>query len=143
MGGRGASSGIIRSSAEYKDAYNIEMENAKNFEAAFAVEADATKDAIGYQMYVHQDVTGRSLIADTRKEIEFQKRELRQANQVGRSYGMTQNAIEGMKAGIREKIGVMEKAVSNMEAARAEYQKFKVQASVGNAKAKRLNGKWM
>lgn len=143
MGGRGASSGIIRSSVEYKDAYNIEMETAKNFEAAFAVEAGATKDAIGYQMYVHQDVTGRSLIADTRKEIEFQKRELRQANQVGRSYGMTQNAIAGMKAGIREKIGVMEKAVSNMEAARAEYQKFKVQASVGNAKAKRLNGKWM
>lgn len=145
MGGRGGSSGLSAASrtSDYRNAYNIEMENARNFDASFAIESGVTKDAIGYQMYVHQDVTGRSLIADTRKEIDFQKRELRQANQMGRSYGMTQDSIEGMKAGIREKIGLMEKSVAAMESARSEYEKYKKQASVGSAKAKRRGGRWM
>lgn len=144
MGGRGGSSGSVASkSPEYKNAYRIEMENARNFEASFAIESGTTKETIGYQMYVHKDVTGRSLIADTQKEIEYQKRELRQANQVGKSYGMSQNAIDGMKAGMREKIGLMEKAVSAMESARAEYEKYSQQASAGNASGKRRGGRWM
>lgn len=146
MGGRGSSGGFSSrnsSSPEYKNAYNIEVENARNFDASFAIESGATKDAIGYQMYIHQDVTGRSLIADTRKDIDFLKRELRDANQVGKSYGMSQASIDGMKAGIREKISLQEKAVAAMESARSEYEKYKRQASSGNAKAKRRGGRWM
>lgn len=146
MGGRGGAGGISSrnsSSPEYKNAYNIEVENAGNFDASFAIESGATKDSIGYQMYVHQDVTGRSLIADTRKDIDFLKRELRDANQVGKSYGMSQASIDGMKAGIREKISLQEKAVAAMESARSEYEKYKRQASSGNAKAKRRGGRWM
>lgn len=146
MGGRGGAGRISSrnsSSPEYKNAYNIEMENARNFDASFAIESGATKDSIGYQMYVHQDVTGRSLIADTRKDIDFLKRELRDANQVGKSYGMSQASIDGMKAGIREKISLQEKAVAAMESARSEYEKYKRQASSSNAKAKRRGGRWM
>lgn len=146
MGGRGGAGWISSrnsSSPEYKNAYNIEVENARNFDASFAIESGATKDSIGYQMYVHQDVTGRSLIADTRKDIDFLKRELRDANHVGKSYGMSQASIDGMKAGIREKISLQEKAVAAMESARSEYEKYKRQASSGNAKAKRRGGRWM
>lgn len=147
MGGRGGNSGLTSgggsSSPEYKNAYNIEMENAKNFEAYFAIEKGVTKETIGYQMYVHQDVTGRSLIADTRKEIGFLKHELREANQVGKSYGMSQNAINGMKQGIKEKISMQEKAVKAMENSRSEYEKYKRQAITGNENAKRRKGKWM
>ena len=144
MGGRGGSSGLgNRNSPEYKNAYNIEMENAKGFEASFVLEKDTTKESIGYQMYVHQDVTGNSLIADTRKEIDFLKRELRDANQNGRSYGMSQDAIDGMKQGIREKISLQEKAVKIMEGARSEYEKYKRQTAIGNEKAKRRKGRWM
>lgn len=71
------------------------------------------------------------------------KRELREANQMGKSYGMSQAAIDGMKAGIRERISLQEKAVTAMEGARAEYEKFKRQAAAGNAKAKRRGGMWM
>lgn len=143
MGGRGGSSELSNKSAEYKNAYNIEMENAMGFEASFALDGRSTKDSIGYQMYVHQEVTGNSLIADTRKEIAFQKSELRQANQMGKAYGMSQDSINGMKAGIKEKISLMEKAVSIMESARAEYEKYKKQAYIGSQKSKRRGGKWM
>ena len=86
MGGRGGTGGGIgsrnASSPDYKNSYNIEMENARSFEAAFAIENGATKETTGYQMYVHQDVTGRSLIADTRKDIDALKRDLREAHQI-------------------------------------------------------------
>lgn len=144
MGGRGRTGGIrSTSSTDYKNAYQIEMENAHNFEAAFAIEPNASKDSTGYQMYVHQNVTGRSLIADTRKEIDSLKRGLREANQMGKSYGMSQDSISGMKAAMREKISLQEKAVAAMESARAEYEKYKRQSAIGNAKAKRRGGEWM
>lgn len=142
-GGGGSPSGRSSGSPDYKRPYEIEMENAKDFEAYFAVEPGATKEATGYQMYVHQDVTGRSLIADTRKDIDALKRDLREANAMGKSYGMTQQSIDGMKAAIREKISLQEKAVTAMEAARSEYEKYKRQAAAGNAKAKRRGGRWM
>lgn len=110
MGGRGSAGGAgvgrNANSPEYKSAYNIEMENARSFGAAFAIENGATKDTIGYQMYVHQDVTGRSLIADTRRDIDALKRDLREASQMGKSYGMSQASIDGMKAAMREKISL-------------------------------------
>lgn len=145
MGGRGGAGGGSRntSSNDYKSSYNIEMENARSFEAAFAIEDGTTKGAIGYQMYVHQDVTGRSLIADTRKDIDALKRDLREANQMGKSYGMSQASIDGMKAAIREKISLQEKAITAMESARSEYEKYKRQAVAGNAKAKQRGGRWM
>lgn len=146
MGGRGGASGggsRGASSPDYKKAYDIEMENARDFEAAFAIEPGATKSATGYQMYVHQDVTGRSLIADTRKDVEALKRDLRESNAIGKSYGMSQQSIDGMKSGIREKIALHEKAISAMEAARDEYEKYKRQAAAGNAKSKRRGGRWM
>lgn len=145
MGGRGAAGGsnLRSSSPEYREHYEVEVQSARDFEASFAIEPGATKDTIGYQMYVHQDVTGRSLIADTRRDIDSMKRELREANQMGKSYGMSQTAIDGMKAGIRERISLQEKAVTAMEGARAEYEKFKRQAAAGNAKAKRRGGMWM
>lgn len=146
MGGRGGAGGVSSrntSSPDYKSSYNIEMENARRFEAAFAIEDGTTKGAIGYQMYVHQDVTGRSLIADTRKDIDALKRDLREANQMGKSYGMSQASIDGMKAAIREKISLQEKAVTAMESARSEYEKYKRQAAAGNAKAKQRGGRWM
>lgn len=144
MGGRGGAGGNLRSSSpEYREHYDVEIQSARNFEASFAIEPGVTKDTIGYQMYVHQDVTGRSLIADTRRDIDSMKRELREANQMGKSYGMSQAAIDGMKAGIRERISFQEKAVTAMESARAEYEKFKRQAAAGNAKAKRRGGMWM
>lgn len=143
MGGRGGSGGSYSSSPEYREHYNVEMQSARDFEASFAIEHEATKDTIGYQMYVHQDVTGRSLIADTRRDIDSMKRELREANQMGKSYGVSKAAIDGMKAGIRERISLQEKAVTAMEGARAEYEKFKRQAAAGNAKAQRRGGKWM
>lgn len=145
MGGRGGAGGtILRAySPEYREHYEAEVQSARDFEASFAIESGATKDTIGYQMYVHQDVTGRSLIADTRRDIDSMKQELREANQMGKSYGMSQAAIDGMKAGIRERISLQEKAVTAMEGARTEYEKFKRQAAAGNAKAKRRGGMWM
>ena len=131
------------STPEYKEAYRTEMENAHDFPAAFAIESNTTKATIGYQMYVHQDVTGRSLIADTRKDVDYLKKEIKQANQVGASYGMSQASIDGMKAAMRDKVSLQEKAITAMEGARAEYEKYKKQAGAGNARAKRRGGMWM
>ena len=53
MGGRGGAGGggsRNTSSPDYKSSYNIEMENARSFEAAFAIEDGTTKGAIGYQI---------------------------------------------------------------------------------------------
>lgn len=59
MGGRGGSGSSTHSvSPEYREHYNVEVQSARDFEASFAIEQGATKDTIGYQMYVHQDVTG-------------------------------------------------------------------------------------
>lgn len=62
---------------------------------------------------------------------------------LGKSYGMSQASIDGMKAAIREKISLQEKAVTAMESARSEYEKYKRQAAAGNAKAKQRGGRWM
>lgn len=143
MGGRGSSSGMGGRSPQYKESYDIEMENAKDFEGYYALEKGTTKEALGYQMYVHKDVTGRSLIADTRAEMEELQRAHRTANRDGKSYGMSQQAIAGMKAAIKEKIDLHQRAIKKMEAARNEYEKYSKQASIGNQKSKRRKGKWM
>lgn len=143
MGGRGSSSGMGGRSPQYKESYDIEMENAKDFEGYYALEKGTTKEALGYQMYVHKDVTGRSLIADTRAEMEELQRAHRTANRDGKSYGMSQQAIDGMKAAIKEKIDLHQRAIKKMEAARNEYEKYSKQASIGNQKSKRRKGKWM
>lgn len=143
MGGCGASGGIGVNSHEYKSAYKIEIQNAKDFEGYYAIEPETTKDALGYQMYVHKDVTGRSLIADTREEMEYLQRAYRNARIDGSSYGMTKLAIDGMKAAIKEKIKLHQKAIDAMISARAEYEKYSKQAASGNVKAKRRKGHWM
>jgi hypothetical protein len=143
VGGRGGNSGVNARSAEFKNSYNIEMENAADFEGHYALEKDTTKEALGYQMYVHKDVTGRSLIADTQAEIGELQRAYRHANRDGASYGMSQPAIDGMKAAIKEKIQLRQKAVTAMMSARSEYEKYSKETAVGNAKAKRRKGRWM
>lgn len=146
MGGRGGTSGLSAynsNSPEYKNAYQIEMENAKDFEGYYALEKDTTRQSLGYQMYVHEDVTGRSLVSDTRKEMEELKRAYRSANRDGASYGMSQTAIEGMKTAIKEKINLHQKAIERMQSAKPEYEKYKKQAFVGSEKSKKRKGKWM
>lgn len=67
----------------------------------------------------------------------------KEAVDMGRSYGMTDDEIGGMRAGIKAKIDLQEKAVARMQSARAEYEKYKKQAYIGNEKAKRRKGKRM
>ena len=149
MGGRGGSSGISAGgvgnprSAAYKEAYKIEVSDKMNFAGATALDPNATKDTIGYQMFVYEDVKGSSLIADTRRELEYDKSALKESKAMGRSYGMTDDEIGGMQKGIKEKIKAKEKAIQRMIDARAEYESYKNQASVGSAKAKRRGGRWM
>lgn len=149
MGGRGGSSGISAGgggnprSSEYKSAYQTEISDAKNFTASFAIEKGVSKSTIGWEMHAYQVVTGRSLIADTNNEIKFLKRELREANAMGTSYGMSKDAIGGMKAGLKEKISLREKALDAMTSSRSEYEKYKREAQIGNAKSKRRGGRYM
>lgn len=56
---------------------------------------------------------------------------------------MSQASIDGMKAAMRDKVSLQEKAITAMEGARAEYEKYKKQAGAGNARAKRRGGRWM
>lgn len=149
MGGRGGSSGISAGgvgnprSEAYKEAYKIEVSDKMNFAGATALDTNATKDTIGYQMFVYEDVKGSSLIADTRRELEYDKSALKESKAMGRSYGMTDDEIGGMQKGIKEKIKAKEKAIQRMIDARAEYESYKNQASAGSAKAKRRGGRWM
>lgn len=112
------------------------MEHGQEFRADFALK-NMTKDAIGYEMYTHEVVTGRSLIADTQKEIDELKRAQRNADRDGASYGMSKEAIAGMKAGIREKISQRQKAVTIMQEARIEYEKQKRNATTSSGNLKR------
>lgn len=147
MGGRGArsaSSGVVGAlSKEAQASYALEMSDADNFSASFLLQSGVTKDAIGYQMYVHKEVTGRSLIADTRSEVDELKRALRTADADGRSYGMSAEAIKGLKQGLRDKISLREKAIDRMTDARTAYEKYSKEATIGNNKSKRRRGKWM
>lgn len=146
MGGRGSSSSVGaggKNSADYKSAYETEMSNANDFAGSFALDSGATKSSIGYQMHAYKSATGQSLIAETNREITFLRGELREANAMGKSYGMSQNSINGMKAGIKEKIVIREKAVAKMQESRSEYERFASEARTGNAKAKRRGGRWM
>lgn len=56
---------------------------------------------------------------------------------------MSQNAIEGMKAGIKEKIILHKKAIERMQSAKLEYEKYKKQAFAGKQKSKKKKGRWM
>ena len=149
MGGRGGSSGISAGgvgnprSEAYKEAYKIEVSDKMNFAGATALDTNATKDTIGYQMFVYEDVKGSSLIADTRRELGYAKSVLKESKAMGRSYGMSDDEIGGMQKGIKEKIKAKEKAIQRMIDARAEYESYKNQASAGSAKAKRRGGRWM
>lgn len=146
MGGRGGSSGISvgsGKSAEYKEHYNIEMSDAMDFSSSFALDKGATKDEIGYQMYVHKDVTGRSLISDTRQEIKSLNREYKEADDMGTAYGMSIDAIKGMKAGLKGKIKLREKAIDAMTNARKEYEKYSRESKIGIQKSKKRKGQWM
>lgn len=130
-------------SDEGKEAYDLEMENATQFEAYYALENGTTKESLAYQMYVHRSVTGNSLIADTRAEMDELKRALKDADMDGESYGLSKDTILGIKAAISEKINLHEKAIEAMEGARTEYEKYTSQYRAGNAKGKRNGGKWM
>lgn len=148
MGGRGSASGIgsgkvDRNSAEYKSSYNIEMESSGDFPAAFALDKHSTKESIAYEMRVYKEVMGKSLIAETESKITELNRAYREANAMGKSYGMTDNSIGGMKAGIKEKIQQNKKALTKMREAKSEYERQGVEDRKRAAKAKRLNGKWM
>jgi len=143
MGGRGASGGISSRSAEFRSHYNMEMEDAKDFASYFAIEPGATKDSTGYHMYVYQDVNGRSLIADTQRSVDFLKQEIRGADSMGRSYGMSKDAIGGMKQALKEKVELQERAISAMKEARPEYEKYMRGAAVGNERGRRSGGRWM
>lgn len=144
MGGRGSASGLaaVSSSKDYKNSYDIEMENATSFEGHYALQPDTTKESLGYQMYVHQDVTGNSLISDTRKEMEELQRALKDANRDGSAYGMSKDAIAGMKQAIKEKIYLHKQAIAKMVDARPEFEKYSKQAFAGNKKGKANKG-WM
>lgn len=142
-GGKAAKTGGDRLTGEAREAYDIEMSNADDFAGAFVLESNTTQSAIGYQMYVHKDVTGRSLIADTQREVDELKRAYQTANSDGKSYGMSDAAIKGMKMGIQEKIRMRENAISKMMSAKSEYERYSGEARVGAAKAKRRGGKWM
>lgn len=146
MGSRGSSSrrGVGNpSSAAYKDAYNTETSDIGNFAAYPLLDNGITNENVGYEMYVYQNVTGESLIAHTQSEINELKTAYKEAVDMGRSYGMSDDAIGGMRAGIKAKISLQEKAIAKMQNARAEYEKYKKQASVGNEKSKRRKGQWM
>lgn len=143
MGGRGGSGGMTGGggSPDFQNAYNDEISNARDFPAAFAIEPDATKDMIGYQMYVHNDVTGRSLIADTQDDINFLKEEYDNADDMGRSYGMSKDSINGMKRGIQYKIDLQTKALNAMKASKELYEKYK-RAPGEIRKRLRREGRW-
>lgn len=141
----GASAGGSES-AEFKESYDIEMEDAKSFPAAFVLEDGMSNDVIAYQMYVHKDVSGNSLIADTQKDVDFLKSEIDNADDMGASYGMSQDAINGMKKALQEKVELRESAIKRMQECKPEYDKYVNQARVGNAKAERMRKagkKWM
>ena len=148
MGGRGSAGGKggaigNPSSPAYKEAYKTEISDKMNFAGATALDTNATKDTIGYQMFVYEDVKGSSLIADTRRELEYDKAALKESVSMGRSYGMTSDEIGGMQKGIKEKIKAKEKAIQRMISARAEYENYKNQATVVNIKSARRKGQWM
>lgn len=146
-------SGISRKaegSPDYKRAYADEVADARDFAGAFAVDPQMDKSAIGYEMYVYQDTMGRSIIAETRSEIaslrEYAKeipQLAKQQNAFYKSEVMSKDYVKGTVEAIKEKISIREKAVTAMEAARSEYEKYKRQAAAGNAKAKRRGGRWM
>lgn len=148
MGGRGSAGGKggaigNPSSSAYKEAYKTEVSDKMNFAGATALDTTATKDTIGYQMFVYEDVKGSSLISDTMRELDYDKSALKESVAMGRSYGMTTDEIGGMQKGIKEKIKAKEQAIQRMISARKEYEKYKNQATAGNAKSERRKGQWM
>lgn len=147
MGGRGSAGGKTGSggggSAAYKEAFKTETSDLMNFAAAPFLDKGATKEMIGYEMYVHKSVTGQSLIAATKNEISELRRAKRENAAIGKSYGLSNDTIKGISAGISEKIKVRTKAIQKMEQARSEYEKYAGEASKGNARAKRRKGNWM
>ena len=136
-------------SADYKNAYADEMSNAKEFAAAFAL--TASQSVIGWELHAYQSGTGgRNLIADTRSEIKSLKESIKEVDTtaafVNSFYGkgtMSKDTIAGTKAATREKIALREKAIEKMTASRSEYEKYKREAQIGNAKAKKRGGKYM
>lgn len=117
------------------------MSFGKEFEADFALNLD--KDSIGYNMYVYKDMTGNSLIADTEKELNFLKNELKESYDVGKAYNMSDNEIGGMQQALQEKINDRQKAINTMKYAKTEYEKYTRQAGIGNYKANKLRGNWL
>lgn len=146
MGGRGGKSGLsggIANSKDYKEAYKTEMSFGTEFQGSQFLSKNATKDMIGYEMYVHESVTGRSLIADSKKELAIEKRNHKEIDALGKSYGMSKESIAGMKKGSEEKIKMREKAIKKMETSRGEYEKYKGEALLGNERAKRRKGRYL
>lgn len=117
------------------------MSFGKEFEADFALNLD--KDSIGYNMYVYKDMTGNSLIADTEKELNFLKNELKKSYDVGKAYNMSDDEIGGMQQALQEKINDRQKAINTMKSAKTEYEKYTRQAGIGNYKANKLRGNWL
>lgn len=124
-------------SAEYKQSYDIEMENAMEFESAHFLDKSMTRDSVGYEMYAYENAMGKSLVTRTREDMEELERAHRSANRDGASYGMSQQAIDGMKAALKEKINLRKQAIDIMVSARSEYEKFKKQAWAANEKQRR------
>ena len=104
-------------------------------------EISVLKDRIEYLTGIDSDSFNE--LDDINKEITELKRAYRSASVDGKSYGMSNEAIRGMKRGIQDKITLREMAVQKMTSARAEYDKYSKDAQKGAAKAKRNGGTWL
>lgn len=145
MGGRGASSSLIGSTS-YKEAYNEEVNRGKQFHGDFALENYMTKEAMAYEMKVHKDVRGTSLIADLNKEVASLKKDLKENKAVGKSYGLDDATIKGIGDGIKVNIKRREQAIRNLMSARAEYDEAVRQDKKRAERAKMMRSKgirWM
>lgn len=108
----------------------MEISDINNFAASFALDNTITNDAIVYEMYVYQDTIGESMIANTQREIRWLEGEYKEVPLLGKSYGMSDDQIDGTMAGLRAKIDARKKAIEKMQGARAEYEKYKKQAFI-------------
>lgn len=145
MGGRGASSSLT-GSANYKEAYNEEVNRGKRFNGDFALESYMTKEAMAYEMKVHKDVHGTSLIADLSKEVASLKKDLKENKEVGKSYGLDDATIKGIGDGIKVNIRRREQAIKTLMGTKAEYQEAVKQDNARQKRAQRMREKgikWM
>lgn len=97
-------------------------------EVLYIAEDYMTVEAIAHDMRVYRSQTQKSMLEAARNELRQAREALSDADALAKAYNIGEAENAGIKAAHRQQIDSLNKAISKMQNAKAEYEKQEADA---------------